>query len=87
MQSDVALTFPCRFPIKVMGENTPDFENDIVMIANRHIPDLGEGAVRSTPSRTAKYLSVTIVFEAKSREQLDCLYRDMNAHPNVQMVL
>lgn len=87
MQEDSPLTFPCRFPIKVMGENRPGFENEIVMIANRHIPNLGEGAVRSTPSRTAKYLSVTIVFQAESREQLDDLYRAMNAHPQVKMVL
>lgn len=87
MQDDSPLTFPCRFPIKVMGENHSDFENEIVMIANRHIPNLGEGAVSSVPSRTEKYLSVTIVFEAASREQLDNLYRAMNAHPLVKMVL
>ena len=87
MTDESLLTFPCRFPIKVMGENRDGFENDIVMIANRFIGNLGEGAVHSTPSRTGKYLSVTITFTAESREQLDALYRTMTAHPLVKMVL
>ncbi len=86
-REDSPLTFPCRFPIKVMGVNAPGFENEIVMIARRHIPDLGEGAIASRASRNARYLSVTITFTATSREQLDALYLDFNAHPMVRMVL
>ncbi|HXH72488.1 MAG TPA: DUF493 domain-containing protein [Mariprofundaceae bacterium] len=87
MTGQSALTFPCRFPIKVMGENSDGFLEEIVVLARRHIPDLGEGAVSTTPSRTAKYLSVTITFTARSRDQLDNLYRAMHAHPKVRMVL
>lgn len=87
MSDESALTFPCRFPIKVMGENSEGFVDEIVVLARRHIPDLGEGAVTTTPSRTAKYLSVTITFTAQNREQLDDLYRAMHAHPKVKMVL
>ncbi len=81
------LVFPCQFPIKVMGENTPGFEAEVVMVARRHIPSLGEGAIRSRPSRNAKYLAITITFTATSREQLDALYLDFNALPAVRMVL
>lgn len=84
---DSPLSFPCTFPVKVMGLNDASFEGEIVMIARRHIPDLGEGAVRSRASRNARYLAVTITFTATSREQLDALYLDLNAHPLVKMVL
>ena len=87
MSEESALTFPCEFPIKVMGVNSDSFENELFMIANRHVPNLGENAVRSTPSRTAKYLSVTITITAQNREQLDTLYRAFNKHPDVKMVL
>jgi len=87
MSEQSALEFPCRFPIKVMGDNDEGFVDEIVMLARRHIPNLGEGAVSTTPSRTAKYISVTITFTAESREQLDDLYRAMHAHPQVKMVL
>lgn len=87
MNEETALEFPCRFPVKVMGVNSPDFEAEIVMIGHRHIPDLAEGAVRSRPSRAGKYLSVTITFTATSKPQIDNLYLALNAHPDVKFVL
>lgn len=87
MSDETHLEFPCRFPVKVMGNNTADFEAEIVMIGRRHIPDLGEGAVRSKASSKGKYLSVTITFTATSKPQIDNLYRALNAHPDVKFVL
>ena len=87
MNEETALEFPCRFPVKVMGINSPGFEAEVVMIGRKHIPDLGEGAIRSRPSREGKYLSVTITFTATSKPQIDNLYRALNAHPDVKFVL
>ncbi len=87
MHEESPLTFPCQFPIKVMGLNTDTFESEIYMIANRHVDNLGEAAIKSRPSSSAKYLSVTVTFTATSREQLDNLYRAFNKHPDVKMVL
>jgi len=87
MSEDTLLEFPCQFPIKVMGNNSANFENEIVMIIRRHIPQLGEAAIKSRPSKTGKYLSVTVTFIAESKAQLDDLYREVNAHPEVRMVL
>jgi len=81
------LTFPCEFPIKVMGLNSGTFEHEIITLGRRHIPDMGEGAVRSRPSSNGKYLSVTLTFTATSREQLDQLYLACKTHPDVKMVL
>ncbi len=85
--SDELLTFPCQFPIKVMGENREEFTDEVVTLARQHAPDLGEGAVRTAASRNGNYLSVTITLTAQSREQLDNLYRDMHKLPGVKMVL
>jgi len=81
------LTFPCQFPIKIMGTYHEAFETNMVMIARKYIPSLGEGAVQSRLSKTAKYLAITITFQAESREQLDKLYRELSAHDDVKMVL
>jgi len=86
-ENQSALTFPCQFPIKVMGMNSDSFENEIFMIANQHVDNLGEAAIKSRPSSSAKYLSVTVTVTATSREQLDDLYRAFNKHPDVKMVL
>ncbi|ATX78989.1 hypothetical protein Ga0123461_0554 [Mariprofundus aestuarium] len=87
MNEDTLLEFPCQFPIKVMGNNSANFENEIVMIVRRHIPQLGEAAVKSRPSKTGKYLSVTITFSAQSKAQIDEIYRAVHAHPEVRMML
>ena len=87
MSENSPLTFPCEFPIKVMGINTDSFENEIFMIANQHVPHLSEAAIRSKPSSSAKYLSVTVTFTAQDREQLDRLYRALGKHPDVKMML
>lgn len=87
MNEETHLEFPCSFPIKVMGINSSDFKAEVVMIGRKHIPGLGEGAVRSRPSSKGKYLSVTITFTATSKPQIDSLYRALNAHPDVKFVL
>jgi putative lipoic acid-binding regulatory protein len=85
--SELCMTFPCSFPLKVMGTNNDTFETDMVMITRKHIPDLGEGAVRNKLSKTGKYLALTITFTAHSKAQLDDLYSEINEHPDVKMVL
>mgnify|MGYP002640984719 CR=1 FL=1 len=87
MSEETLLEFPCQFPIKIMGDNSAEFENEIVVIVRKHVPQLGEAAVKSKPSRTGKYLSVTVTFTAESKVQLDNLYREVNSHPQVKMVL
>jgi len=86
-EEESLLSFPCAFPIKVMGIHSQHFEASMVMIARKHAPNLGEGAVKSRPSKNGNYLAVTITIQAESREQLDNLYRELTAHSDVKMVL
>ena len=87
MSEETLLEFPCQFPIKAMGIHSDTFESEIVMIVRRFVPQLGEAAVRSKPSKTGKYLSVTITFTAQSKAQVDEIYRAVHAHPEVRMML
>lgn len=87
MSEPSPLSFPCRFPIKVMGPANADFEARAVAAVRRHVPDLGEGAVRRRDSRAGTYLSLTITVHASSREQLDAVYRALTALDGVLMVL
>lgn len=87
MAQDSPLEFPCEFPVKAMGPATREFESLVLGIVRRHVPDLGEGAVRSRISAQGKYLSITVTFRATSREQLDRLYEELNAQEQVLMTL
>jgi putative lipoic acid-binding regulatory protein len=71
--------FPCEFPIKAMGKATPELEIAVLEIMHRHVPDLGEGAVKTRESRNGNYLSITVTIQAKSREQLDAIYMELTS--------
>jgi uncharacterized protein len=81
------LAFPCDFPIKVMGRKQPRFVQAVTGIVRKHAPDFDAATVEMRPSRQGKYLSVTCVVRATSREQLDALYQELCDHPDVVMVL
>lgn len=82
-----SIDFPCPFPIKIMGLANEEFEGLVIMIINKHVSDLGEGAVSSMLSKNKKYMSITVTIQARSQEQLDALYRDLTKEPLVLMVL
>ncbi len=87
MSDESLLQFPCEFPIKIMGAGRPDFRARVVELVRRHAADLDEARVRVRDSRTGRYQSVTVVVNARSRAQLDALYRELSGHPGVSMVL
>jgi putative lipoic acid-binding regulatory protein len=87
IETDSALRFPCRFPIKAVGKAGVELDMLVVEIVRRHVRDLREGAVTSRASKGGKYTSVTVIIEATGKEQLDGIYRDLSACPDVIMAL
>jgi len=81
------LTFPCVFPMKVMGRREDGFAQTIVEIVRRHAADFHPDTLEMRPSKNARYLSLTVTLNARSREQLDALYSELSKHPMVIMVL
>lgn len=81
------ITYPCDFPIKVMGPMQDDFAAIIIELTLQHDPDFHAGKVDMRPSSKGNYLSLTLTVTATSREQLDNLYRDLTGHPLVKYVL
>ncbi len=70
-----------------MGRKEPRFTQTVMEIVLRHAPDFLPETIEMRPSRQGKYLSVTCVVRASSREQLDALYQELCDHPSVVMVL
>ena len=87
IKRETLLTFPAEFPIKVMGRCVDDFAQGVMEIVLRHSPDFDPKTMEMRPSSKGKYLGLTVTIQAKSREQLDALYRDLCSHPAVVMVL
>ena len=81
------LTFPCVFPMKVMGRREDGFAQHVLEIVLRHAPDYHSDTMEMRSSKNGRYLSLTVTLNAKSREQLDALYSELSRHPLVLMVL
>jgi uncharacterized protein len=86
-ERESALTFPCVFPIKIMGRNQDGFAQAVSDVVCKHAPDFDPAALEMRASKEGNWLSVTASVNAASREQLDNLYRELVGHPMVKMVL
>ena len=80
------LTYPVEFPIRIIGNSQPTFFDDIVAILKHHVADLDEDSITTRPSNAGKYISISARFIANSREQMDDLYRELGAHPDVKTI-
>lgn len=85
--ADSPLSFPCRFPIKVMGENEPSFRSLVVEVIESHAGAIPAADVSARASRNGRYVSVTVTLLAESRDQLDNIYRTLTADARVLFVL
>jgi hypothetical protein len=81
------ITYPCAFPIKVMGKKVDGLVHALTHIAHQFDPGFDAGTIELRESKAGNYLGVTLTVNATSREQLDELYRTLSTHPMVKVVL
>ena len=86
-ESESLLTFPCVFPLKVMGRREDGFAQMVCEVVQRHASDFHPGTLEMRTSKNGRYLSLTVTLNAKSKDQLDALYSELSKHPMVLMVL
>lgn len=87
MADESVMQFPCSFPIKMMGRDTPAFRQTVRHLVEKHTGPLADDAIHSSSSRNGRFVSVTITVSAESQEQLDNIYRDATEHDEVLMAL
>ena len=79
--------FPCRFEIKAMGRWSDELEGRISSIIGRHLDGSVVLRTSSRLSQGGRYISITCLIEAQSREQVDAIYMDLNSEADVLMTL
>ena len=87
MSDESLLDFPCTFPIKMMGRDTPVFRQTVRELVEKHTGPVDDAAVQNALSKNGRFVSVTITVSAESQQQLDDIYRDVSAHDDVIMAL
>ena len=87
MSEETLLKFPCDFPIKMMGRETDRFHDIVRALVEKHTGPLSDDAIQSALSRNGRFVSITVTVRARSRQQLDAIYREVTAHDDVLMAL
>lgn len=81
------LTFPCEYPVKAMAANNDDLQQNIYQCIKQHAPEVSLESIQIKTSRTGKYLSVTVLVYALSREHLVNIYQDVRQLDDVVWTL
>lgn len=84
---ETPFSFPCSFPIKAMGRADCGLEALIFAVVSRHAPDLDATAMSVRSSRGGKWIAVTVTIEARSKPQLDAIYRALSAEERIVWAL
>ena len=87
MTAETAFTFPCEFPLKVMGTKDAGLETFVREVLSTHLAADAIIELKGRESSGGKYISLTAIIVAESKAQLDQLYEQLSAHEHVKMVL
>lgn len=81
------LEFPCEFSLKVFAAADVNLEEIVVPIVTKNDVDIERIKVSERGSSGGKYISVTVTFIADSQKQLDAIYTEVSANPQILMAL
>lgn len=89
MNQETLLEFPCKFTMKIMGENNPavDFADFVSQIISKHAADFDKNSIQTKLSKNQNFVSLTCIIPATSKIQLDNLYSDLSKNPLIKFVL
>jgi uncharacterized protein len=87
MTKTTLIEFPCHFPIKIMGNNSPNFLEEVREITHKHFPDIEHEKITHKLSQGNNYLAITVTVYAQNQAMLDAFYEDVTKHPDIKMVL
>lgn len=87
MTKQTLMEFPCTFPIKVIGNHTPTFIDELKQISLKHFPDFNDNDLKQKISQKSNYLAITLSVYAENQQMLDAFYEKLIKLPDVKMVL
>jgi uncharacterized protein len=81
------IEFPCRYPVKVMGEAHEHFHIEVLAVFRQHAPEVTDKNLSMRPSAKGNFVALTIEIEATGVEQLSNLFADLKKLAAVKLVL
>lgn len=81
------IDYPSRFPLKVLGNKTPEFEAIVLALIRARCPQAEHIESSRRDSKNGKYLSLTLTFTVHNQQQLEEIYVDLYHCEHVMMSL
>jgi putative lipoic acid-binding regulatory protein len=81
------ITFPCDYPLKVVGDAAEDFSATVCQIVRRHDPTFEATGIKVVPSRNGRFQSVRLSIRATGESQIQALFLELKATGRVHMVV
>ena len=79
--------FPCHFPIKIMAKANDEVVEFILNVLESYIKKSDEISFKVRASKTGSYISITAIFIATGKKQLDNIYNGLTKNKYIYMVL
>ncbi len=86
-QDPPKIEFPCEYPIKIMGRQSPTFKEVVLDVMRKHAGNISDSQVKDRASGKGTFVSITVTITATGKDQLDAIFEDLKATGVVQMVL
>lgn len=81
------ISFPCAYPIKVLGVANAEFRAHVLAVMARHAPGFDRAQVQQRPSRHGNYQALTVTITAQGKPQLQAIFADLKTSELVKLVL
>lgn len=85
--TETTISFPCDYPIKVVGDVRPKFHDEVFETVARHDPTITIDKVSQRTSRKGNFISISFMLMATGERQLQALFEDLKQIESVRLVL
>lgn len=82
-----ALDYPCRYPFKLVFESRSSLAREVEDTLRETLGSDREWELGLKPSRTGKYISLTIQLTVVGADEVETLHRVLAAVPGVMVTL
>lgn len=87
IQNDELWVFPMDYPLRILGEAQYPLADIVTAILLRHVPDFNPATLSEKPSSGGKYVSVSTIVYVTHKDQINGMYAEFAATPEIRMVL
>ena len=81
------IEFPCKYPIKILGDSQNELMEHVLQVMNTHAPGVADSEITTKQSSQGKWQSITVVITATGKPQLEAIFADLKTNDSVKMVL